>query len=628
METVSQDPAYGGDRLQFFNVQEPFSLPVSEFEVRWRDVDNVWVQFGTTKTLKKNPDGWTKSYDCRFKKRHASGTKKPDIPADKRRKTSQRHSILCNAQITLTLKNGVVTVRKTSPDSPDHTHDLKASDVLKAPSSVIDFVETESYKGYRAPAVRKATQDQFNDKEVGVQYLSFKTVLNAQRKVHGGLDAPFVSVNDLEEDLKNTLEWPKSNNYNVEEFGGSGYRGFAFASEENLEALRKSGHLTIMDSTHKTNKHSWKLYTLLVRDAFGSWVSGGHFFVSGEEQHTVAKGLQVIKRWARSWQPRYFIIDQSAVEENAVNYAFRGIEAGEQNVTIFYCTWHCRRTLQRRLESFGKGYHLMLQAMYKITRTGCEQLVHQAIARLPLEPEKTYIRRYWLGNTEKWAMWSRQHSPLLLQITSTSPVESYHAVLKRNGDASFGLIGACKVTHNADRGYFDRATKVRLEFRTKSITEAKDYPFLLGFPNPVQILLLDEILGFQRRLEEGKPMPDNMGLECNCQFFRRYLLPCRHLFHCNLAGDFITDENWAAFRGMFEESGFNVYTSRMRVAIEQEEDPRQMEVEQRRLEFYAVIEEAREQWFALEATFRQNDDSIPLRNLIARIRDAAVLRAL
>ena len=59
METVSQDPAYGGDRLQFFNVQEPFSLPVSEFEVRWRDVDNVWVQFGTTKTLKKNPDGWT-----------------------------------------------------------------------------------------------------------------------------------------------------------------------------------------------------------------------------------------------------------------------------------------------------------------------------------------------------------------------------------------------------------------------------------------------------------------------------------------------------------------------------------------------------------------------------------------
>src|SRR5438270_4426262 len=138
----------------------------------------------------------------------------------------------------------------------------------------------------------------------------------------------------------------QSKDYRIEGFEEPEYRGHAFAKADNLNVLRKCGHLTIMDSTHKTNKHSWKLYTLLVRDAFGSWVSGGHFFVSGEEQHTVAKGLQVIKRWARSWQPRYFIIDKSAVEENAVNYAFRGIEAGEQNVAIFYCMWHCRRTLQ------------------------------------------------------------------------------------------------------------------------------------------------------------------------------------------------------------------------------------------------------------------------------------------
>jgi len=626
MEAISRDLTYGGERLKFFNVGEPFSLSVSEFEVRWKEVDNVWVQFGTTKTLKKD-NGWTKSYDCRFKKRHASSSKKPDVPADKRRKTSLRDSSLCNAQITVMLKNGVVTIRKTNPSSPDHTHDIKASDILKVPSTVVNFVETEAYKGYRAPAIKNVTQDQFKDKEVGVQYLSFKSVINTQRKVRGGLDAPFIGVSGLEEDVKDSLEWLKSNGYNVEGFEGSGYRGFAFAAEENLEALRKSGHLTIMDSTHKTNKHSWKLYTLFIRDAFGSWLSGGHFFVSGEEQYIVAKGLQVIKRWARRWQPRYFLIDQSAIEENAVNYAFRGIEVGEQNVAIFYCTWHCRRTLQRQLESFGRGYDLMLQAMYKTTRTGCEQLIHQAIARLPLEPKKTYIRRYWLGNTEKWAMWSRQHSPLLLQVTSTSPVESYHAVLKRKGDASFGLIGACMITHNADREYFDRATRVALDFRTKSISEARDYPFLLGFPNPVQSLLLDEILGFQKRLEEGKPMPDNVGLDCNCQFFRRYLLPCRHLLHCDLAGDFITDENWAAFRNMFEESGFDVYVSRMRVAIEQEEDPQQMEIEEQRLEFYAVIEEAREHWFALEATFRQNGDAEPLRNLIARIRDAAVPRA-
>src|SRR4051794_40237137 len=64
----------------------------------------------------------------------------------------------------------------------------------------------------------------------------------------------------------------------------------------------------------KTNKHGWKLYTVLVHDPFGSWLSGGHFFVSGEEQVIVSKGLLVLKRWARTWVPRYFIIDLSSIE--------------------------------------------------------------------------------------------------------------------------------------------------------------------------------------------------------------------------------------------------------------------------------------------------------------------------
>ena len=106
-----------------------------------------------------------------------------------------------------------------------------------------------------------------------------------------------------------------------------------------------------MDSTHKTNKHSWKLYTVLVRDSFGSWLSGGHFFVSGEEQVIVGKGLQVLKRWARTWVPRYFTIDLSFTEENAVNRAFPGLPAGEQEVGIFFCTWHSRKAGFARAET-------------------------------------------------------------------------------------------------------------------------------------------------------------------------------------------------------------------------------------------------------------------------------------
>ena len=92
--------------------------------------------------------------------------------------------------------------------------------------------------------------------------------------VRGGLNIPFIGANDLAEDLKESLEWLSSKEYKTENFEEQEYRGFVFATEDNLTALRESGHFVIMDSTHKTNKHDWKLYTVLVRFL----VAWGSFF--------------------------------------------------------------------------------------------------------------------------------------------------------------------------------------------------------------------------------------------------------------------------------------------------------------------------------------------------------------
>ncbi|RUS14970.1 hypothetical protein BC937DRAFT_93092 [Endogone sp. FLAS-F59071] len=56
------------NRQTFFDVTEPFSLSKDEFKEKWKEVDNIWTQLGNTKTLKKDPQGWTKTYYCRFKK--------------------------------------------------------------------------------------------------------------------------------------------------------------------------------------------------------------------------------------------------------------------------------------------------------------------------------------------------------------------------------------------------------------------------------------------------------------------------------------------------------------------------------------------------------------------------------
>src|SRR5436305_1178013 len=51
------DLTYGGDRLMFFNVEEPFTLSLSEFEEKWKEVDNVCVQVGSTKILRSQMVG-------------------------------------------------------------------------------------------------------------------------------------------------------------------------------------------------------------------------------------------------------------------------------------------------------------------------------------------------------------------------------------------------------------------------------------------------------------------------------------------------------------------------------------------------------------------------------------------
>jgi len=47
-------------------------------------------------------------------------------------------------------------------------------------------------------------------------------------------------------------------------------RGIVFAYPARLERLAQYGHLSLIDSTHKTNQLEWKLFTLIVRDQYAS----------------------------------------------------------------------------------------------------------------------------------------------------------------------------------------------------------------------------------------------------------------------------------------------------------------------------------------------------------------------
>ncbi|POG60684.1 hypothetical protein GLOIN_2v1711176 [Rhizophagus irregularis DAOM 181602=DAOM 197198] len=48
-----------------------------------------------------------------------------------------------------------------------------------------------------------------------------------------------------------------------------GYQGIVFAHLEQLEKLENHGWLTLIDSTYKTNRYDWRLFTLYIRNTYG-----------------------------------------------------------------------------------------------------------------------------------------------------------------------------------------------------------------------------------------------------------------------------------------------------------------------------------------------------------------------
>jgi len=197
-----------------------------------------------------------------------------------------------------------------------------------------------------------------------------------------------------------------------------------------------------MDLTYNTNQWGWHLFTLYIRDSYACWDVGGHFFLAGEDSKAVSKGLQAIRQLVPGWQPRYMLIDQSGIESNGIMDVFPGLTNGEQECSVIWCTVHVMRTWMRKI-THAETKSKMLLAMHKQTRAGCSEAVRQAIAHCDVDYVRGYITRNWLKNTEKWGMYARAHSPLLLQVSSTNALESYHSELKMRTSKNYGLIGMC-----------------------------------------------------------------------------------------------------------------------------------------------------------------------------------------
>lgn len=81
--------------------------------------------------------------------------------------------------------------------------------------------------------------------------------------------------------------------------------------------------------------------------------------------------------------------------------------------------------------------------MYCFTEIKNRELCGQAIEIAGTDKELAkYIRVNWLQIASKWAMYARQHSLLLLQVTTTNTCEAWHRKLKSGAGLSKGQVAS------------------------------------------------------------------------------------------------------------------------------------------------------------------------------------------
>ena len=137
-------------------------------------------------------------------------------------------------------------------------------------------------------------------------------------------------------------------------------------------------------------------------------------------------------------------------------------------------------------------------------------------------------------------MYARQHSPLLLQVTTTNACEAWHRKLKSGAGlskgqvASHGIYGMILNIMDAVNDVDNRTAVAKSYFQNRKLVVCtKQYPEICQLPVHIQKLLAGELDAVAEHIAKGKEVPIGFdeNLRCHCKFYRQYLLLCRHIFH-------------------------------------------------------------------------------------------------
>jgi hypothetical protein len=100
--------------------------------------------------------------------------------------------------------------------------------------------------------------------------------------------------------------------------------------------------------------------------------------------------------------------------------------------------------------------------------------------------------------------------------------------------------------------------------------------------------------------EEELPREIEDELGCKCLFWRRYQLPCRHIFYQHMLFQILSDDDWETFAFAWEECGFEKYeTASPQYAIKEVYEEIGAPAK-RKLEFREVLDNLHAKYYWLE----------------------------
>ena len=195
---------------------------------------------------------------------------------------------------------------------------------------------------------------------------------------------------------------------------------------------RYGSDLVLIDATYKTIKYALPLFFVCVHTNVGYKVVA-EFICENEDAESIAEALRIIKSWNIGWSPRYFMVDYSLAEINAIGEVF-------PNASAYICDFHRKQAWNRWVRSSKnnlnyKEQQVLTDLLQRVAYARTMSSYNAALVKLrkssvyKTKNVQDYVENIWVSCAERWAQVFRKQQAVNI-VNTNNGVEAQNKHFK------------------------------------------------------------------------------------------------------------------------------------------------------------------------------------------------------